>query len=139
MASTDTVTRFTLRLPADPAYLGTVRLFASAIARHFEAGEEALEDLKIAVTEAASAFLRYEDEAAGTVDVLVAATNGGLAVEITSPDLTLQIADHGVDDPTPTPRGLAAELGLDLINSLFPDSTVTVGPTAAISFTVPLA
>ena len=42
----------TLAIPADPAYVGTVRYFAATIARHEGLPEELIDDLRLAVSEA---------------------------------------------------------------------------------------
>jgi serine/threonine-protein kinase RsbW len=131
-----TATRFAIDLPADPAYLSTVRLFASAIARHFGVGDEDVEDLKMAVTEACAAFLRYEETDRGSLHVEVAASSERLACEVTSADLSIPSTPASAD--TPTPRGVAAGLGLDLLSSLFEDSEIVAGERSTIRFSVPL-
>jgi serine/threonine-protein kinase RsbW len=131
-----TATRFAIDLPADPAYLSTVRLFASAIARHFGVGDEDVEDLKMAVTEACAAFLRYEETDRGSLHVEVAASSARLACEVTSADLSIPSPPASAD--MPTPRGLAASLGMDLLRSLFEDSEIVAGERSTIRFSVPL-
>jgi anti-sigma regulatory factor (Ser/Thr protein kinase) len=136
MGTALTATRFSIDIPADAAYLGTVRLFASSIARHYGVQDEGIEDLKMAVTEACSAFLRYEERDRGSLHVEVAASKDRLAFEITSPDLSIP-APRSVAD-TPTPRGVAAGLGMDLLRILLEDSEVVAGDRSAIRFSVPL-
>jgi anti-sigma regulatory factor (Ser/Thr protein kinase) len=139
MAGSDEKGRFVIELPADAAYLSTVRLFASAIARHYGAREETVEDLKVAVSEASSAFLRYDDEGAGSVRLAFRARGSRLAIEVTGEDLSIVVPARTPGDPTPTPRGMAAELGFDLIRSLFPDSEVTSEGESAIRFSASLS
>jgi serine/threonine-protein kinase RsbW len=134
-----TADRFAIELPADAAYLSTVRLFASAVARQFGAEEETIEDLKVAISEACSAFLRYDDEGAGIVRVTIEVHEARLTFEVTGEDLSIQVPARAAGDPTPTPRGMAAELGLDLIRSLFPDSEVTTDQDSAIRFSASLS
>jgi serine/threonine-protein kinase RsbW len=136
MGTALTATRFAIDLPADPAYLSTVRLFASAIARHFGVRDDDIEDLKMAVTEACTAFLRYEETDRGSLHVEVAASPDRLACEVTSPDLSLPSPPASAD--TPTPRGVAAGLGMDLLRILFEDSEVVAGEPSTIRFSVPL-
>jgi hypothetical protein len=66
MGTALTATRFAIDLPADPAYLSTVRLFASAIARHFGVRDDDIEDLKIAVDEVLAGEV---DDGASTVAI----------------------------------------------------------------------
>jgi anti-sigma regulatory factor (Ser/Thr protein kinase) len=131
--------RFAIELPADAAYLSTVRLFVSAIARHYGVKEENLEDLKLAVTEACSAFLRYEEPGRGALHLQVTGDRDRLTVEVTSPDLAIPApSPPGGDGVTPTPRGVAAELGMDLIRSLFEDSDIVAEGTSRVRFSIPL-
>jgi serine/threonine-protein kinase RsbW len=136
MGTVLTATRFSIDFPADAAYLGTVRLFGSSIARHYGVQDEDIEDLKMAVTEACTAFLRYEEHDRETIHVEVTASRDRLAFEITSPDLSIPTQHAAVD--TPTPRGVAAELGMDLLRILFEDSEVVAGDPSAIRFSVPV-
>jgi anti-sigma regulatory factor (Ser/Thr protein kinase) len=131
-----TATRFAIDLPADPAYLATLRMFVSAIARHYHGEEDVLEDIKVAVTEACSAFLRYEVAGESSLHVGVVASPGRLAFEITSPDLSIPESP----DPagSPTPRGIATTLGMDLIRSLFEESEVVTEGRSLVRFSVPL-
>jgi anti-sigma regulatory factor (Ser/Thr protein kinase) len=137
MGTALTATRFSIDMPADAVYLGTVRLFASSIARHYGVQDEDVEDLKMAVTEACTAFLRYEEPDQGSLHVEVAASEGQLDFQITSPDLSIPAPPAAAD--TPTPRGVAAGLGMDLLRILFEDSEVVAGDPSAIRFSVPLA
>lgn len=53
---------FRLEVPSDPAYLATLRLFVAAALRTFGTDEEQIADLKLAVSEAASAILLNADQ-----------------------------------------------------------------------------
>ena len=48
---------FVLELPAAPEYLSMARLFVVALARHFGSEEEAVEDARLAVSEACTCLL----------------------------------------------------------------------------------
>jgi serine/threonine-protein kinase RsbW len=65
--------RYTLVIPARPEYLLLARLALTGVARHVQADEEALADLRLAVTEAAANACRhaYED---GQGDVTIQLT-----------------------------------------------------------------
>lgn len=130
--------RCSIQVPGDPVYLSTVRLFASAVARHFGAPEDTVGDLKVAVSEACSAFLRGAD-GDGSVRVNIE-SDGHLAVEVVSDDLSLAVLARipsAVD--TPTPGSAAAELGLELIRTLFEDAEVTSDGISSIRFSVPIS
>jgi anti-sigma regulatory factor (Ser/Thr protein kinase) len=130
--------RCSIDVPGDPLYLSTVRLFASAVARHFGAPEETVGDLKVAVSEACSAFVRGAD-GDGSVRVTIEATPD-LHVEVLSEDLSLAVpAGRAGAADTPTPGSAATELGLALIRSLFEDAEVRSDGVAGISFRVPIA
>jgi anti-sigma regulatory factor (Ser/Thr protein kinase) len=131
--------RFALEVPGDPVYLSTIRLFASAVARHFEADEVTVGDVKVAVSEACAAFLRGQQEE-GAVRVGVIVEEGSLVFDVTSSDLSLAVPPQQMAPlDTPTPSSIAAELGLDLIRNLFPGAEVVSDGASAIRFTVPLA
>jgi anti-sigma regulatory factor (Ser/Thr protein kinase) len=136
MATTSTATRFAIDLPADPAYLSTARIFLTAVARHYGAPDETVEDLKVAVSEACSAFLRYGPGDEGSVHVEVGASSNRLTVTVSSPDLLVPEQPDAAG--TPTPRGLAASLGMDVLQALFEDSEVVPGEPSSIRFSTPL-
>lgn len=131
--------RFTIGFPGDPLYLGTVRLFTAAVARHFQADEDIVEDVKVAVSEACAAFLRGE-QAEGSIQVAAVPAAGLLTIEVTSTDLSLTVPTQSMAEvDTPTPSGMAAELGMELIRSLFEGAEVVTDGSPSIRFSVPLA
>lgn len=60
---------FRLEVPSDPAYLATARLFVASAFRLFGTDEERIADLKLAVSEAASAVLLRRDHPTVTVEI----------------------------------------------------------------------
>jgi hypothetical protein len=105
---------FRLSLPSDAVHLGTARSFAAAVARHYAVSGEAVEDLKIAISEAC-------------VDALVA----GQPINVAAEDEGRAIA-FTVDAPEGeegAERAALDELGaparIEVIRSLFPDAEVT--------------
>jgi anti-sigma regulatory factor (Ser/Thr protein kinase) len=131
--------RFTIDFPGDPLYLSTVRLFTSAVVRHYQADEDTIGDVKVAVSEACAAFLRGDQEE-GSIRVAVIPHAGALTVEVTSTDLSLAVPPKRMAEvDTPTPSGMAAELGLELLRSLFEGAEVVSNGGSAIRFSVPLA
>jgi serine/threonine-protein kinase RsbW len=107
--------RFTLRLPADPAYSATARMFSSAVARHFDADEEAIEDLKLAVSEACTGAMR---DGADAVRITARHEPPFLWFEIPPPD------EPAGEEDTPSPDEMAAGLGLEIIRALFEDAEI---------------
>ncbi|HEX2031470.1 MAG TPA: ATP-binding protein [Actinomycetota bacterium] len=119
----------TLELPPDAAYIATARIFGSALARHYGVPEGAIEDLKLALSEACAALVRGSGER-----MLLAATplDGRLRYRVTGG--ALPGAGPAEDD---TPSSLAS-VGLELIRALFEDAEITAGDQrASVSFSVP--
>ncbi len=81
--------RLQLQVPAEAAALSTVRLFVAASARVAGASEEVVEDLKLAVSEAASAAVLAASGQQVHIDIEVASDEVTLSVgPLTSQDLT---------------------------------------------------
>lgn len=117
---------FALALPSRSEHLGTARSFAAAVARHFAVAGEAVEDLKIAISEACV------DAIAAGEPILVRAEDEGrsIAFSVDAPD------GHG---PGAAPDELGALGRMELIRSLFPDATVVAEDgRRAIRFSLPL-
>jgi hypothetical protein len=72
-----------LSVPAYVEHLSTARLFAAAAARHFEAVDEAVEDLRLAVSEA-STFVMQRSAAPSSLRVSVRPLREGVAVRIST-------------------------------------------------------
>jgi hypothetical protein len=112
---------FDLTLPPRPDHLGAARSFAAAVARHYEITGEAVEDLKIAISEACV------DALLAGAPIHVEAEDFGRSIEFRveapAPDLA---ADGRLDTPE---RAALDELGaparINLIRSLFPDALVS--------------
>ena len=119
---------FALTLPSRAEHLGTARSFAAAVARHFALTGEAVEDLKIAISEACV------DALSAGEPILVRAAEVGRAIsfEIDAPE--------DIDVPSgPALDGIDAPARLELIRSLFPDAAVvSEDGRRAIRFSLPL-
>jgi len=104
-----------LAFPADPAYVGTVRLFVATLARHAGLQEELTDDLRLAVSEACAEAM--EAGATGSIRVALTLGSGGIAVEVAS-------ASAQPERGTPGPEGseLVPIHRLQLIRALFPDA-----------------
>ena len=110
--------RFRLEIPADPAYVGTARMFASTLARHFEISDETVEDLKIAVSE-------------GCKRALAAEASDGVAIEVQRDDgrLVFEIEQGDVaPPPSESSDEIAEGLSLELVGALFEDAEVASSP-----------
>jgi anti-sigma regulatory factor (Ser/Thr protein kinase) len=120
---------FDLQLPAAAEHLGTARSFAAAVARHYDVAGETVEDLKIAISEACVDAL-----VAGS-PIRVRAEEVGNAVSF-----AVEAPEGGVTDEQRELDDLGAPARLELIRSLFPDTSVqTEEGRRLIRFLLPLA
>lgn len=116
---------FTLTLPSRAEHLGTARSFAAAVARHFALAGEAVEDLKIAISESCV------DAIAAGEPILVRAEDEGRSVSF------LVDAPDGHAPAGPDELGTLGRI--ELIRSLFPDAAVVSDDgRRAIRFSLPL-
>jgi anti-sigma regulatory factor (Ser/Thr protein kinase) len=106
--------RFELDLPPRSELLGTARSFAAAVARHYELGGEAIEDLKVAISEACVDALLVGER----VRVLASEREHAVSFSVDLPR----------ENAGPTAEQARDELGsparFELIRSLFPDATL---------------
>ncbi|MGH2793439.1 MAG: ATP-binding protein [Actinomycetota bacterium] len=130
-----------LDVPPEPDQVRTARLFAAAVARHFGTEEERVEDLKVAISEAATNSIKAHNEAGISDPIRVAAesTNGELRFSVidAGPGFTAEAIDPN-ETPTPAAGLFEGSLGLTLIQSLFPNVRIERNPSRGmtISFTV---
>ena len=123
---------FRLQLAPEASLIVTARLFASGLARLAGCGEERVEDVKLAVSEACAFAL-----SAGEF-------TDSLTVEIhkDAHRLTFEVGPAPVAPPGGHDAAAAAlPQGLDLIQLIFDDARVTTGKGGAqsvVSFSVPL-
>jgi serine/threonine-protein kinase RsbW len=124
--------RFTLVIPARPEYLLLARLALTGVARLAQADEEALADLRLAVTEAAANACRhaYEDG------------RGDVTIQLTLSDadqLEVVVEDDGPGFESESVAEWRAEelgedgMGLAIIRAIADD--VEIGPRASGSGT----
>ena len=119
---------FALTLPSRAEHLGTARSFAAAVARHFAVAGEAVEDLKIAITEACVDALTAGEP------ILVRAEDEGRAISF-----SVDAPDAGEAPGSPAPDELGGIGRIELIRSLFPDAAVvSEDGRRAIRFSLPL-
>jgi serine/threonine-protein kinase RsbW len=124
---TEPPSRLRLKFPARPEYLVLGRLVLTGLSRAHPIDDEALGDLKLALTEACSNSVRhaYSERSPGTVEVGYELGDGYLAI---------QIEDEGPGfDPQSTGRAFDAErldeggLGLAIIEAVTDECEVRPG------------
>lgn len=110
--------RFRISLPADAAYLGTARVFAGSVARHAGCPEEAIEDMRLGVSEICAESMPSPEERrpAGPVIVTIVARDGRLWVQAP------EGAGHLPRDRDEAEPVLAPSLAGDVLRSLFDDA-----------------
>ncbi len=125
-------TSVTLVLPAQPEYLLVARLALTGVARLAESDEEALADLRLAVTEAAANVCRhaYADGAGDVTITLVLSADDRL--EVVVEDDGIGFDRDGVTEWQPDELGEDG-MGLAIIRAVADD--VDVGPRASGSGT----
>lgn len=104
--------RFVLELPPLTEHLGTARSFAAAVARHYEVTGEAVEDIKVAISEACI------DALVSREPLCVRAEEAGrvLRFEVDAPENEDRLPERLALDE------LGAPARLELIRSLFSDA-----------------
>ena len=110
-----------LHIPPQAEYVGTARLFLAAAGRHFELSEEAVADVKVAVSEVCADAI----EDVRRPDHLTIAMRSGVdALEVT---VSSQPAGIEADAPEPAPPALQIgplerRLREPLVHALFPEA-----------------
>ena len=107
---------FRLTLPSSAEHLATARSFAAAVARHYAIAGEAVEDLKIAISEACVDAL----VAGSPIEVAVDERDGEIAFTVEAPE----VRDG---DERAVPDELGAPARAELIRSLFDNASVETG------------
>lgn len=104
---------FDLQMPPAAEHLGTARSFVAAVARHYDVAGEAVEDLKIAVSEACIDAL----VAGAPIRVRAEETGRAVAFSVEAPEGGETAEQAALDE-------LGAPARIELIRSLFPDTTI---------------
>lgn len=116
---------FSLDVPADPDQVRTARLFAAAVARHFGADEDRVEDLKVAISEAATNSIKAHRGAGISEPIHISADANDDGIRFSVRDagegFTVDQVSNARDPVTPVTGLFEGSLGLALIRSLFPD------------------
>jgi anti-sigma regulatory factor (Ser/Thr protein kinase) len=110
--------RFTISVPARAELVGTLRMFASAVARHYDLPDDVVEDLKLAVSEASTAPV--DAGAGGDIGLSIVARVAGVSCEVSSRSWT----SPGVPLRTDLPEGIDPAVldRLQIVRALFPDA-----------------
>ena len=113
----DAASTVSLAIPADPAYVGTVRYFVATMARHAALSEELTSDVRLAVSEACAEAI--DAGATGSIRVTLSLEPEAMAVEVASGPAQLE------KRAAPELEGseLVPIYRLQLIRALFPDAT----------------
>ena len=126
---------FSLDLPPDPAYVATARMFGSAIARHFGLGEEAVEDLKLGISEACAVVMR---DGAGGLLVRVWERSGGLELEVVGGAGVAEVGLGGSGEAR-TPQSFARSVAGEVLEALIDDASINPGTAGGsrVAFSLP--
>lgn len=131
----------TLEVPPDASSIRTARLFASAVARHYGCDESAVEDIKLAISEACTNAVRLHSDVDLNTSVLIRAreSEGSLRFEVLDAAAQPE-GDHPADDMTPAGGLFEGSLGLSVVRSLFEDFEISSAPGGgtAVRFSVPI-
>jgi serine/threonine-protein kinase RsbW len=115
-------------LPA-PDSVSVCRLFVGAVARHYAIDEDAVGDLKVAVSEAVTNSIKaHEDAGRDHIAVRV-------RIVCDEQSCRVEVRDEGFQPPAPVSEGAITppfglyegSLGLLLIRALFPEAEIATG------------
>lgn len=120
-----------IRIPARPEYVGVVRLALSALARGANLGEEKLDELKIAVSEACTNSVMAQAEAGDERPVRVVWVAEGSVVTIDVSGAPAAAAEEPMEDT----QGIATRVRMseDLLRSLVDDYSVIEQPDGRVA------
>lgn len=115
-------TAFRLEFAADPRFLAGARMFAAAVARHFGCTDEIVQDVKVAITEAAANAVKAHGDQAPTEPVRLDAklVDGQLMFSVVDVGGGFDFAGHR----PPVPGTTEGQVGLLLIRALFPEADI---------------
>jgi serine/threonine-protein kinase RsbW len=121
---------FVLEIPTGPEYLSMARLFVVALARHFGSDEEAVEDARLAVSEACTSAIRWKDASGrhDPVTVRAAKLDGRLRFEVEDVDPEDAKTNGGPGDGSGG-KGDLQVLGLQLLGALTDDGEIEPSPS----------
>jgi serine/threonine-protein kinase RsbW len=112
-----------LEIPSEAAYVSTARLFAGAVARHFGIDEDAVDDLKLAVSEACNGAIRYRETESANRPIRIDVTTDGASLVFEIEDAI----DPGASRPGVNTEDMIRGLSIELIQALFPNAGMIPG------------
>jgi serine/threonine-protein kinase RsbW len=118
--------QFSLEFTSEPDFISTARLFAGAAARYYGCDEDAVQDVKIAVSEACTNAVKAHGNALISTPVRVLVRPSGDRVEFKIVDAGggFQHEGNGGGQPVDAETLLESGIGLQIIQALFPDTEV---------------
>lgn len=120
---------FSMEVAPDAALIGTARLFASSVARHFGCSPEHVDDVKLAVSEACATLMREGGEGPAPLRIAVEARFEAIGFELA----------RAVAPETEPASHLPEPMGLDMIRLLFEDADETTRDgDRVLRFTAPV-
>ena len=118
--------RFTMNIPSDPEFVGTVRLAVSHVASKVGFDIDAIDDIKVAVSEACTNIVCHAGENPDfTYDVILEANDGLL--EITVKDTGVGFGMDNYVEPVPG-ESRGSGLGIFIIRALMDEVTIHSEP-----------
>jgi anti-sigma regulatory factor (Ser/Thr protein kinase) len=96
---------YRLTVPASAGHLSTVRLFAAAVARQAGGAEDAVEDLRLAVSEACTIALQAA-RAPETLEIAMRIDPAGCAMEIRTTPSSTDVSEGGEKGGDPASAGI---------------------------------
>lgn len=114
---------FSIEFPASPECVGTARIFAAAVARHYGSDAMEIEDVKIALSEACTKAISHAGaDSTETVAVRATVGPGMLTYEVNGHRRSelLQSARTAAESAQTEENMIA--LSAELIGALFPDA-----------------
>lgn len=112
-----------LQIPCDPQQVSAARIFVASAGRQFGVDEEAIDDLKVAVSEACNGAIdaNERNDVEGPMTISVEAHDESVEVRIASAGGS-DVHEDEWDPATPT-HLFQRTIGMGLVHGLFPDAT----------------
>jgi serine/threonine-protein kinase RsbW len=133
---TGRLTSWILEIPPEPVYVSTARLFAGAVARHFGVDEDAVDDLKLAVSEACNGAIRVRETESANRPIRIDVTTDGASLVFDIEDAI----EPGLSRSGVNTEDMIRGLRIELIQALFPEAGMIPGRgrSTSVRLSVPL-